>query len=105
MTLDLKGKTILVTGGNGGIGLGMAQGLGQAGADLVVWGSTTKRLGGGRRCAPPTINAWNVVAPQAGTGVSRAPEYRGGACSWVPGSRRSLSSGRPKAGPVGRAPQ
>ena len=27
---DLKGKTALVTGGNGGIGLGMAQGLAQA---------------------------------------------------------------------------
>jgi hypothetical protein len=24
---------------------------------------------------------------------------------WVPGSRLSLSSGRPKAGPVGRAPE
>jgi NAD(P)-dependent dehydrogenase (short-subunit alcohol dehydrogenase family) len=44
MTLDLSGKTVLVTGGNGGIGLGMAQGLGQAGADLVVWGSNAEKL-------------------------------------------------------------
>ena len=36
---DLAGKVALVTGGNGGIGLGMAEGLAAAGADLVIWGS------------------------------------------------------------------
>jgi NAD(P)-dependent dehydrogenase (short-subunit alcohol dehydrogenase family) len=36
---DLQGKVALVTGGNGGIGLGMAEGLAAAGADLVIWGS------------------------------------------------------------------
>ncbi len=36
---DLSGKVALVTGGNGGIGLGMAEGLAQAGCDLVIWGS------------------------------------------------------------------
>src|SRR5215208_1396408 len=35
---DLKGKTALVTGGNGGIGLGMAQGLAQAGARIAIAG-------------------------------------------------------------------
>lgn len=35
---DLTGKVALVTGGNGGIGLGMADGLAQAGADVVIWG-------------------------------------------------------------------
>jgi len=35
---DLAGKVALVTGGNGGIGLGMAEGLAQAGATVVVWG-------------------------------------------------------------------
>ena len=35
---DLTGKVALVTGGNGGIGLGMAEGLAQAGADIVIWG-------------------------------------------------------------------
>jgi 2-dehydro-3-deoxy-D-gluconate 5-dehydrogenase len=33
---DLKGKVAIVTGGNGGIGLGMARGLASAGADIVV---------------------------------------------------------------------
>src|SRR3979490_2458844 len=35
---DLRGKAALVTGGNGGIGLGMAKGLAQAGADLAIAG-------------------------------------------------------------------
>lgn len=35
---DLKDKVAIVTGGNGGIGLGMAKGLAQAGARIVVAG-------------------------------------------------------------------
>src|SRR5262245_59906910 len=33
---DLSGKVAVVTGGNGGIGLGMAQGLADAGAAIVI---------------------------------------------------------------------
>ena len=36
---DLTGHVTLVTGGNGGIGLGMAEGLAQAGADVMIWGT------------------------------------------------------------------
>ena len=35
---DLSGKVAIVTGGNGGIGLGMATGLASAGADVAVVG-------------------------------------------------------------------
>lgn len=40
---DLSGKVSLVTGGNRGIGLGMAEGLAQAGSDIVIWGSNAER--------------------------------------------------------------
>jgi len=35
---DLTGKTALVTGGNGGLGLGYATGMAKQGASIVIWG-------------------------------------------------------------------
>lgn len=40
---DLTGKVALVTGGNGGIGLGMADAMAQAGARIVVWGTNEEK--------------------------------------------------------------
>jgi 2-deoxy-D-gluconate 3-dehydrogenase len=40
---DLKGRVAVVTGGNGGIGLGMARGLAKAGADIVVAGRNAEK--------------------------------------------------------------
>ena len=40
---DLSGKVALVTGGNGGIGLGMAAGLAQAGAKIAIWGQNAEK--------------------------------------------------------------
>ena len=37
---DLSGKVAVVTGGNGGIGLGMARGLAEAGAAIAMSGAT-----------------------------------------------------------------
>ena len=40
---DLTGKVALITGGNSGIGLGMAIGLAQAGADVCIWGTNPEK--------------------------------------------------------------
>ena len=43
---DLTGRVAIVTGGNGGIGLGMARGLAQAGAAVVLAGRNTDKSTG-----------------------------------------------------------
>ncbi len=40
---DLSGKVAIVTGGNGGIGLGIALGLAQAGAKVAILGRNTAK--------------------------------------------------------------
>ena len=40
---DLAGRVALVTGGNGGIGLGMADALAQAGANVELWGTKAEK--------------------------------------------------------------
>lgn len=40
---DLTGKVALVTGGNSGIGLGMARAMAQAGADIAIWGTNAAK--------------------------------------------------------------
>ena len=56
---DLSGKVALVTGGNGGIGLGMAEAMAQAGADIAIWG-TNEEKNEKRRCGDS--GAWRESA-------------------------------------------
>lgn len=40
---DCSGKTTLVTGGNGGIGLGFAKGVARMGGDIAIWARDEKK--------------------------------------------------------------
>ncbi|WP_394942932.1 SDR family NAD(P)-dependent oxidoreductase [uncultured Ilumatobacter sp.] len=40
---DLTGRVALITGGNSGIGLGMAEGLAAHGADVAIWGTHSEK--------------------------------------------------------------
>ena len=40
---DLSGKVAVITGGNGGIGLGCAKGLAAAGADIAIWARSKEK--------------------------------------------------------------
>lgn len=45
---DLTGRTALITGGNGGIGYGMARALLQSGASVAIWGSNPDKTASAR---------------------------------------------------------
>src|SRR6266478_9384452 len=62
----LKGKVAIVTGGNGGIGLGMARGLADAGADIAVVGRNEEKS----KAAVADLTARGVKAIAAATDVT-----------------------------------
>jgi NAD(P)-dependent dehydrogenase (short-subunit alcohol dehydrogenase family) len=41
--INLSGKVFVVTGGNGGIGLGMAEGIVMAGGSIAIWGRNPEK--------------------------------------------------------------
>src|SRR3954467_8058067 len=60
---DLTGRVAIVTGGNGGIGLGMARGLAAAGAAVAIVGrNEAKSRAAGAELAPLGARAISVVA-------------------------------------------
>src|SRR5438876_2565743 len=95
---ELKGRVALVTGGNGGIGLGMAKGLAAAGATLAIAGrdekknaAAAKALGGRaisikvdlrdeNACrgavdqAAQKLGRLDILVNNAGTNIRKAPQ-------------------------------
>ncbi|MCI0545848.1 MAG: glucose 1-dehydrogenase [Candidatus Rokubacteria bacterium] len=66
---DLKGRVAVVTGGNGGIGLGMARGLAGAGASIVVAGRQAEKS----RRAVAELEALGAPAIAVEADVSQEP--------------------------------
>ena len=72
-SFDLSGRVAIVTGGNGGIGLGMARGLAEAGAAVVVAGrnaeknaaAVTELEKAGAKAASFIVNVTDQVSCQA----------------------------------------
>ncbi len=46
---NLTGRAVVVTGGNGGIGLGLAKGCANAGATVCIWGRNSEKLEAAKR--------------------------------------------------------
>jgi NAD(P)-dependent dehydrogenase (short-subunit alcohol dehydrogenase family) len=67
---DLTGKVALITGGNGGIGLGFGEGLAASGADVAIWGTNTTK----NAAAAEKIKAHGVKVSTWAVDVSKEDE-------------------------------
>ena len=104
---NLTGKTALVTGSNGGIGLGIARGLAQAGARVAIIARNTDKSHAAARAlaedtglAPLVLTADVSSADQVAAVVNEAKKGLAQRCLvaetpsklWVSSSRRRVSN-------------
>src|ERR1700709_336255 len=68
---DLKGKVAVITGGNGGIGLGMAQGIASLGASIVIAGRNEEKAA----AALETLRGMGVSASFIVADVTKKAEW------------------------------
>jgi NAD(P)-dependent dehydrogenase (short-subunit alcohol dehydrogenase family) len=71
---DLTGKTALITGGNSGIGLGMAEALAQSGAAVCIWGTNADK--NAAALAKLKAHGGKVLALQCDVGDEQEVEAR-----------------------------
>lgn len=71
---DLTGKVALVTGGNGGIGIGMAEGLARHGATVVIWGTNETK----NAAASDRLRKWGGKVHAAKVDVSDEQAVKAG---------------------------
>jgi NAD(P)-dependent dehydrogenase (short-subunit alcohol dehydrogenase family) len=71
---DLAGKTALITGGNSGIGLGMAEALAQAGAAVCIWGTSAEK--NAAALAKLKLHGANAIALRCDVGDENEVEQR-----------------------------
>ena len=69
---DLAGKVALVTGGNSGIGLGMARAMAEAGADIAIWGTNAAKNAAAVAALQPTGRT--ILAVECDVGDEAAVE-------------------------------
>ena len=69
---DLTGKVALITGGNSGIGLGMARAIAQAGGDIAIWGTNAAKNAAAVEALKPIGR--HVVALECDVGDEAAVE-------------------------------
>jgi gluconate 5-dehydrogenase len=71
-SFQLQGRTALVTGSSGGIGLALARALGQAGAHVILNGRNAQKL----QQAAATLQSENLSVSTTAFDVTRADEVR-----------------------------